>query len=145
MSDKPQMSRWLAVILALSLALNLLMIGAAGAYVARWRHQPVEQSYRMVLRQLTRRMDADDASVMREAVVAHRAQIVSAYLDYRRSLRALLTTLQASPRDDAQVQAAITDTRAKRNALGDAVFDAALSGVEQVSPAGREALLKQQR
>jgi hypothetical protein len=145
MSDKPQMSRWLAVILALSLALNLLMIGAASAYLARWRQQPLEQTDRMVLRQLTRRMDADDAHTMRQAVAGHRAQIVSAYRDYRQSLRALLTALQASPRSDDQVQAAIADTRDKRNALGDAVFDAALSGLEQVSPAGREALLERQR
>jgi len=134
--------RWLKRVLIVSLCLNLLLVGAATAIAVRWQLHPDAQIYRVALRQLTRQLDHADAGIVRRTFFERREQARSANADYRRALRELLAALQESPRDDARLQAAIRDARAKRAAQSDVTFDSLLGSLQEISPAGRDALLK---
>jgi uncharacterized membrane protein len=134
--------RWLKGVLIASLCLNLLLAGAAGALAVRWRLHPEQEIYRLALRQVTRQLDRDDARVVRHAFIARRMDSLAAYTEYRQSLKPVLAALQESPRDEDKLQAAIREARAKRTMVSDLTFDALLSGLETISPAGRDALLK---
>ena len=136
--------RWIVAVLVVSLCLNCLFIGIGGSIGLRWRLHPQEQAMRAALRQIGRSLDRDDARVLRAAVAQHRAQIGGAWLAYHESLKPLAAALQASPQDPAQLQAAEQEARGKRIALGDAMFDAMLDGVRQISPQGRARLLRDQ-
>lgn len=137
--------RWIRGVLIASLCLNLLLAGAAGALVMRWRLHPEQEVYRLALRQVTRLLDHDDARVVRRAFVARRGDTQAAYAEYRQSLKAVLAALQESPRNEDKLQAAIREARAKRSAVSDLTFDALLNGMETISPAGRDALLRGER
>lgn len=133
------------IILIASLCLNLLLLGAAGAVVLRWRFQPGAQIYRAEMRQLTRRLDHQDAQLVRSTFSGHRAQILAAAVDYRRSLKVVVAALQESPRNEDKVQKAIRDARASQAALGERTFDVLLTSLQNISPQGRDALLKAQK
>jgi uncharacterized membrane protein len=127
-------------LLAVSLCLNLLFIGAVGAFALRWQLHPQEQAFRLLTRQYTRRLDRDDAQLMRAALAEHREQILGAWQAYRRSLKPLAAALDETPRNAQHLQAAEQETRNRRIAMGDAVADAVIAGAEKVSPAGRARL-----
>lgn len=135
-------SRGLRIVLIASLCLNLVFIGAGAAVAARWHAHPQEQLFKLALRQVTRHLDRDDARVMRRSFLGHAPRIVAAQAEYRQSLKAAVSAMQESPRNDDKLQAAIGDARAKRIAAGDLAFDALVEGLQDISPAGREALLK---
>lgn len=135
-------SRRLVAILAVSLCLNFLFIGIAAAVAIRWHLHPQEQAFRLAMRQFTRKLDHDDAKIMRGALLDHRQPIIAAWSGYRQSLRPLAEALQETPRNQDRLHAAEQATRERRIALGDAISDAVLDGAQKLSPAGRAALLR---
>lgn len=137
-----QLPRGLLILLVASLCLNCLLIGGAAAAALRWHLHPQEQLYRVALRQMTRRLGHDDAQAMRGVMQQRRQAIVTAWLDYRASLKPLAAALQETPRNEAHLQTAQQEMRNRRIALGDAVSDAVVAGMEKLSPEGRAALLK---
>ncbi|MDB5975957.1 MAG: hypothetical protein JWR07_2717 [Nevskia sp.] len=136
--------RWIRTVLIASLCLNLLLAGAAGALIMRWRLHPDQEVSRLALRQVTRELDRDDARIVRRAFIGQREQLQQDYTGYRRSLKAILVALQETPRNEDKLQAAIREARSKRIALSDLSFDTLLGSVQNISPAGRDALLKSQ-
>lgn len=135
-------SRRLVILLVVSLCLNFLFIGMGAAVATRWHLHPQEQAFRLAMRQFTRRLDHDDARIMRATLLEHRGQIMAAWSDYRRSLKPLAAALQESPRNEDRLHAAEQETRTRRIALGDAMSEAVIAGAEEISPEGRAALLK---
>ena len=135
-------SRRLLILLVVSLCLNALFIGGGAAVAIRWHLHPQEQVLRMTMRHFTRRLDHDDARIMRATMLEHRGQITAAWDDYRHSLKPLAAALQESPRNQDRLHAAEQETRTRRIALGDAISDAVIAGAEEISPEGRAALFK---
>jgi uncharacterized membrane protein len=134
-------SRRLLAVLAVSLSLNLLIIGGLGALALRWHLHPQEQAFRLLTRQYTRRLDHDDARIMRTTLAAHHEQIFSAWQAYRQSLKPLAAAFNETPRNEAHLQAAEQETRNRRIDLGTTVEDAVFDGAEKISPAGRNKLV----
>ena len=135
-------SRSLLILLAASLCLNALFIGVGAAVAIRWHLHPQEQVLRMAMRHFSRRLDHDDARIMRATMLEHHGQITATWNDYRHSLKPLAAALQESPRNQDRLHAAEQETRTRRIALGDAISDAVIAGAEEISPEGRAALFK---
>lgn len=135
-------SRGLLAVLVISLCLNFLFVGAAGALALRWRLHPEQQALRMLTHRFTRRLDRADAHLMRATLLDHREQILGAWRAYRQSLKPLGEALLETPRSEEHLHAAEQQTREKRIALGDAVTDAFMAGAEKLSPSGRAALVR---
>ena len=131
-------SRWL---LLGSLALNLFFVGVAIAMAVRapapsyW-----DRNVFVRVERLAATLPPADADILRGEINANRAAIVDAQASYHAAQDHIHQVLRQEPFDVEALRAAMTKTRAGRQA-----FDQSIQGVfaviaGKISPAGRQAL-----
>lgn len=143
-SDKtPGMRGWLKVVFGLSLALNLLVLGAVGGAVVRhggWdgRHHPPRAD--IAGGPLTRALTQEDKrAVSREMRRAYRAEGRSGRGAYRAAMQQLVADLRAEPFDPDPVKAQMAQMRemlGQRMAIGQQIL---LEHLVQMDPDARQA------
>jgi uncharacterized membrane protein len=149
MSVSPQISRsgtmrWL---LPVSLTLNLVFAGAAGASFLRHSEavplEPVTHMTRGAEQRLDRiatSLPASDAQIMRGAIRAEAAKVVAAQASLRLSQEDVRNSLRAEPFDPAAVRAAMAETSAARDNFDQVLHDLIASAAAKMSPVGRSKL-----
>jgi uncharacterized membrane protein len=136
--------RWL---LPVSLTLNLVFAGAAGA--AFLRHsaavplEPVTHMTRGAEQRLDRiatSLPAPDAQIMRSVIRAEAVKVVAAQASLRLSQEDVRNSLRAEPFDPAAVRAAMAETSAARDNYDQVLHDLIASAAARMSPVGRSKL-----
>ena len=133
--------RWL---LPVSLTLNLVFAGAAGASFLRHSMavplEPVSHMTRGAQDRLDRiatSLPASDAQIMRSAIRAEGAKVVAAQANLRLSQEDVRNSLRAEPFDPAAVRAAMAETSAARDNFDHVVQEVISSAAAKMSPVGR--------
>jgi uncharacterized membrane protein len=136
--------RWL---LPVSLTLNLVFAGAAGASFLRHSAavplEPVTHMTRGAEQRLDRiatSLPAPDAQIMRSAIRAEAAKVVAAQASLRLSQEDVRNSLRAEPFDSAAVRAAMAETSAARDNFDQVLHDLIASAAAKMSPVGRSKL-----
>jgi uncharacterized membrane protein len=149
MSVSPQIlrsgaMRWL---LPVSLTLNLVFAGAAGASFLRHSAavplEPVSHMTRGAEQRLDRiatSLPASDAQIMRSAIRADAAKVVAAQASLRLSQEDVRNSLRAEPFDPAAVRAAMAETSAARDNFDQILHEVIASAAAKMSPVGRSKL-----
>ena len=149
MSVSPQVSRsgtmrWL---LPVSLTLNLVFAGAAGASFLRHSEavplEPVSHMTRGAEQRLDRiatSLPESDAQIMRRAIRADAAKVVAAQASLRLSQEDVRSSLRAEPFDPAAVRAAMAETNAARDNYYEVLHNVIASAAAKMSPIGRSKL-----
>jgi uncharacterized membrane protein len=149
MSVSPQVSRtgtmrWL---LPVSLTLNLVFAGAAGASFLRHSAavplEPIAHMTRGAENRLDRiatSLPAPDAQIMRSAIRTDAAKVVTAQTILRLSQEEVRNSLRAEPFDPAAVRAAMAETSAARDNYDHVLQNVITSAAVKMSPIGRSKL-----
>lgn len=139
---------WLLVALIASLALNLLVAGAAAA---RWYMGPPPERYaRLTQAQLIPRY------FFRDLDRSRRVELLQVFKGQDKAIRegrqavkaqvvALADALEADPYDPAQVKAAVEGFTAKSEALFNTGADAALAVIDKLTPEERKLMAQRLR
>ena len=131
-------SRWL---LLGSLALNLFFVGVAVALVVR---APAPSAWdRNVFVRVERIADTlppADADLLRGQINANRQLIEDSQAQFRSAQDQIHETLRREPFDLEAMRAAMTKTRAARQAFDQVIQGVFAFSASQMSPAGRQAL-----
>jgi uncharacterized membrane protein len=132
-----------------SLALNLALVGAAGAVAFEHSSaksvplQPViglKHTIAQRMDRIIRILPPDDAKVMRAVLRADAKQLVAAEAQVRLSQETVRSRLRAEPFDPAAVRQALAETSAAHDHFLELVHNVIASATTQMSPAGRETL-----
>jgi uncharacterized membrane protein len=149
MSVSPQVSRsgtmrWL---LPVSLTLNLVFAGAAGASFLRHSAAvPLEPIVHMTrgaenrLDRIATSLPAPDAQIMRSAIRTDAAKVVTAQTMLRLSQEEVRNSLRAEPFDPAAVRAAMAETSAARDNYDHVLQNVITSAAVKMSSIGRSKL-----
>jgi uncharacterized membrane protein len=131
-------SRWL---LLGSLALNLFFIGIAAAVAIRAPAPPAwDRDVFVRVERLSVTLPPADADILRGAIDANRATIESLQNKYYAAREAIHETLRQEPFDPAAMRAAMTQTRAARQAFDQTIQGVFAGSAAKMTPAGRKAL-----
>src|SRR5262245_319503 len=135
------------VVLLVSLALNLFIVGVAGAVAVRQFLPAAPATSPEASRSAAARIDrlaatlpASDADLLRGEFRAHESVVESANSVYRRAQDKVRAALRAEPFAIEAVRAAMTETRAARQGLDVVLQDVIASAAGRMSPAGRHKL-----
>lgn len=143
---------WLAVILLLSLGLNVFL---GGIFVGRWLSAPDDQP-RLAkaekgvpagkfLKRLTANLEPEDRETVMSTVKARAPELKAAQRDVRKARRAVMRQIRATPFDRAALEEALATMRDRQSAiqaiLQGAVADALVklpdSARQRFGPRGR--------
>ncbi len=106
--------RWLWLALVGSLAVNLLIIGIAGATLLRWRGGgPPGGPYFAVSERLLRSLPAERRQALREVISRHRELKWQNWRELRNARWSLAKSLRSEPFDRSAFEAALTDVQQK--------------------------------
>jgi uncharacterized membrane protein len=137
-------SRW---ILLASLALNLFLVGAGGAVVARHyladpatKAAPLDRSVAARVERLAATLPAPDAEKLRAEYRANAATVDAARETYYRTQDEVRRTLRAEPFEPEAMRAAMVRTRATRQAFDQLLQEVIASAAVKMSAAGRDQL-----
>jgi len=132
-------------ILLVSLALNLFVIGVGGALAAR--HFLADGSAPEPARTAAARIDrlaatlpGADAEILRAEFRARAVSVEAANTQYRRAQDRIRNALRAEPFRVEPMRAAMAETRATRQRLGEALEDVIASAAVKMSSDGRHKL-----
>ena len=140
MSDQSQSSktpakgwRWGRITLIVSLALNLLFVGAIGGSMwAMWAGYwggPRHHAFAGAIRHLMQELPAERRQVARDVLKRHRAEIRPLRREVRKSRRAAARIMRQDPFDEAAFRAALGDMQKSelkiRTAIGEIAVDLA--------------------
>lgn len=135
------------VILLISLALNLFLLGliSAGPVKLLFHHHQrgiIEPSRSAAERidRLAATLPAEDADKLRAAFRTQQTTLESAHAAYRKAQESMRATLGAQPFDVSALRAAMTDLRAARQSLDTVLQDVIATAATEMSPAGRKKL-----
>ncbi len=149
MSVSPQVPgsgtmRWL---LPVSLTLNLVFAGAAGASFLRHSAVvPLEPVSHMThnaesrLDRIATTLPEPDAQIMRSFIRAEAAKVVAAQASLRLSQEDLRTSLRAEPFNPSAVRAAMAENSAARDNFDQVLQNVIASAAAKMSPVGRSRL-----
>ncbi|MGC9448590.1 periplasmic heavy metal sensor [Cereibacter johrii] len=133
--------RWIKVALALSVALNLAVVGMAGGAIWRFR---ADDDMRGPVRDLgfgpfAEALAPEDRKEMRRAFLDERGDFRMIRREMREDFRAMLATLRAEPYDAAALQA-VLDRQQRRGAETAALGSRLLGArIEAMTPEERRA------
>jgi uncharacterized membrane protein len=134
-------------LLPVSLTLNLVFAGAAGASFLRHSAavplEPVTHLTRGAEERLDRiatSLPDSDARIMRNAIRADAAKVVAAQASLRLSQEDVRNSLRAEPFDPAAVRAAMAETSAARDNYDQILHEVIASAAARMSPVGRSKL-----
>lgn len=136
--------RWL---LLCSLALNLFLVGAAGAVAFRYTSAVplstvtrIEHNAADRLDHLAASLPATDAAVMRSELRADARRVASAQADLRLSQEEFRNSLRAEPFDRDAMRVAMTDVHAARENFDLVLHDVIAAAAVKMSVIGRNKL-----
>lgn len=113
----PRGMRWMRIALAVSLALNLLVLGAAGgALTMRGKWHGEERRSTHSVGMLGRALDPADRRVIRQGMRAAHEQGELARVNHRAELEGLVADLRAVPFDPQPVAERLAQRRAEMDA-----------------------------
>lgn len=138
--------RW-RVALALSLALNVLLIGVVGAWAARplFRGPPAPPDFSRVIDRTAHRLDDADAAVLRRAYEARRDDVARASGVVRAARSKVGRALRAEPFDADALGGAMNEVSAARASFEAVIQDVMRESAVAMSPEGRRALARGSR
>ncbi len=158
-AEAPRSCRWPKVLLFLSLALNLLVLGAVGAMVYKhfesgmsgygmhdmWRGKTMHERAALgrpglmlrASRRLMWRLPRARREALRGIASAHRETIRTAYAQVGRARQQLIDALAAEPFDESTYAAALARLRKADTAARMAVLDLADAFLRALTPAER--------
>ncbi|MGE5539368.1 MAG: periplasmic heavy metal sensor [Gemmatimonas sp.] len=144
MSDRPRNGRRWRIALLASVALNLLLAGVIGVWVARpmFRGPAPQPEFGRVIDRMANRLPDSDAAVLRRAYDAHREEIARLGQNVRRTRERVRAALRADPFDAGALAAAMGEMRAARNGVEDAIQSVMREGAAEMSPEGRRTLAR---
>jgi uncharacterized membrane protein len=133
--------RWLLI---LSLAINLLLIGIVGVWVARsfFRGPPPPPEFGRMVERMSHRLSDADAASLRGAYDAHRMQIEKLTNNVRDSRRNVRRVLEAEPFDPNNLQSAMDAVRSARSAVEEEIQGVMRDGAAKMSRDGRRRLAR---
>lgn len=132
-------SRWL---LLGSLALNLFFIGVAVAMAVRRPAPPPTWDRNVFVRaeRIASTLPAADGNLLRGSINGNKQAIETAQTDYRAAQDGIRAALRAEPFKDDALRAAMSKTRAARQAFDQTLQGAFADAAAKMSTAGRQAL-----
>jgi uncharacterized membrane protein len=132
-------SRWL---LLGSLALNLFFVGVAVAMAIRAPAPPRRWDPNVFVRveRLAATLPQDDADLLRGAIQANHDAIENAQTKYHAARDHILATMRQEPFKIEDLRAAMTGTRAARQAYDQVIQGVFADVAANMSPAGRRAV-----
>jgi uncharacterized membrane protein len=141
------------VILAASIALNMfaaafitaerVRMGMVGRVIpAIIAQTPGGRMAERIFERLAGGLSSQDADVVHQAILAHRAELGTAQLDFINAVGALQTVLQAEPLQTQKLQAAIDKARQARQEIGPVVAAIMMQALPRISPQGRQSLAR---
>jgi uncharacterized membrane protein len=131
-------SRWL---LLGSLALNLFFVGAAVALLIRSPAPPAwDRDVLVRVERVAASLPPSDADLLRGEIKNNRAAIEDAQTKYRGAQDVIRDALRQDPFDPETMRAAMTKTRAARQAFDQTVQGVFAGAASRMSSAGRHAL-----
>lgn len=151
MIDIALLRRPLRLALAASLAVNLFLVAVVGGQQIR-RHLaspsgdlPVgfwslDGSPAPQVVQILAALPAGDAAVLREAIAAHREQLVAARAEFARAMQVVRTEIARTPVDGDRLRDAIEQARRARQAFGPMLQAILVTAVPRMSEQGRQVL-----
>lgn len=143
--ETPPRRHLLRLILILSLALNLILLGGlAGHRWHRFWHQPLPPSERLVNR-IVSHVPPPARKALREALEDHRGELLAALGALRQAQIAKHEALGAEPFDPARLAAAYAEVRQKLMALHVVFGEAAVEAASHLSPKVRKELSRRHR
>jgi len=130
--------RWAFLV---SLALNLFFIGEAATHVLR-NQIDGQGHYKPGLRldAMVETLPTADGTTLRAALDADMDKVTAAHDAYRAAQATARKALQAQPFDQAALDRALADIRAKREVLQRVLHAVVSQAAAKMSPAGRERL-----
>ncbi|HLI12965.1 MAG TPA: periplasmic heavy metal sensor [Alphaproteobacteria bacterium] len=141
-------SRGLRIVVFISLALNVFLIGFVVARLVRpeWRSpRPPPGGPDAIVARLSSKLDGKDAATLRAAFDSDKADLTQRFAELQSARRELRTKLMAEPFDHEALAKAMADLRTRHDAFIAEVQDALLKAVDQLSPEGRRRLLSGKR
>jgi len=135
--------RWL---IFASLALNLFLIGAAGALAMRHyaapaaTSAPVDRSIAGRIGRIAATLPAADADILRAAFLADGAQVTAAQAALRKAQEDVRQALRTEPFDISALRAAMTETRAARQTFDQLLYDLVSRAAAKMTGTGRNKL-----
>jgi uncharacterized membrane protein len=134
-------------LLLVSLALNLFLVGAGGALMARHYFAeravttaPLDRSVAARIERLAATLPAGDADILRGEYRANAATVDAARETYRNAQDGVRAVLRAEPFQPDAMRAAMSQTRNARQAFDQLLQDVIASAAIRMSAAGRNAL-----
>lgn len=130
-------SRPMQFLLIASLALNLLLVAAIGAYSLRQNTQTAGERWAAKMERLADAMPAADGGMLRGALAAHMPTLEAARAELRTSREAIAGALRTDPFDRAALERAMADFGIKRVGLQRAYQAMIADGAAGMSADGR--------
>jgi uncharacterized membrane protein len=135
--------RW-RVALAVSLAINLLLIGVVGTWAVRplFRGPPAAPGFGRVIDRIAHRLNDADAAILRHAYEARRDNMTRLSENVRAARNAARGALRAEPFDPDAFGRALNAVGAARASFEAAIQDVMRESAVAMSPEGRRALAR---
>jgi uncharacterized membrane protein len=129
-------------VLVVSLAVNLLLAGVIGAWLARpmFRGPPPRPEIARVIERVSNRLPENDAVVLRRAYESHRAELAQQIARVRDARAAVRRALLAEPLDPDALSAAMAEVHAAREEVEDVMQAVMRDAAVSMSPEGRRTL-----
>jgi len=134
-------------VLLASLALNLFLVGAGGAFLARHyladtatQSPPLDRSVAARVERLAATLPSADADKLRAEYRANARIVDASRDDYYRAQEEVRRALRAEPLEPEAMRAAMAKTRASRQVFDQLLQDVIASAAVKMSAAGRDQL-----
>ena len=144
MFGEERTARW---ILLGSLALNLFLVGAGGAFLARHYFAeragaatPLDHSVGARIERIAASLPGPDADILRREYRANAVAVDASRDAYRKARDDVRQTLRVDPFDAGAMRAAMISTRAARQNFDQLLQDVIASAAAKMSAAGRSKL-----
>lgn len=128
-------------LLALSMALNLFLLGAAGTLLLRPNAPQLPITPDQIETLAVAPLKGDDKRIMEQAFHSRHTEIMNARSIYRASLRRAVAIIGQPGLDTPALRAEANRAKLARAEMNGLVVDALIDGIEHVSPEGRRALV----
>lgn len=129
--------RWRHILLVASLGLNLAVIGLVVGVVLNGGPRNAPPRFDLTAGPLTRAMEGERRDALREALRDSDAFRRADRSEIRADMRAVLASLRAEQFDQSAFRAALTRQRQRLQAGQDAVLDAVLAQIDDMTPQER--------
>lgn len=129
--------RW---VLAVSLAVNVFLVGFIGVQAWRLRHLRASAVVESVFKQVGERLPPDDRSILRRALQSKAPALIAAGRQSKEALEQVRADVGREPYDDAKVRTDLAAARDARQRMGALVEEILLETLPQLSEAGRKTI-----